>query len=72
MDSKTELPHMSMPLKDSLVGLESSFNALIQQKVATDHSDVTDFDESKNFMSQLSLQLDSLRRDESFDLARER
>lgn len=71
MGSKTELPHMSMPLKDSLEDLESRFNTVVEQKVATGHYDVTDFDESEDFMSQLSLQLDSLRKDESFDLAQQ-
>lgn len=68
MGSKTELPQISMPLKDSLEDLESSFSALVQQKVASGNSDVTDFDESQDFMSQLSLKLDSLRKDETFDL----
>ena len=68
MGSKTELPHINMPLKDSLEDLESSFSMLAQQKVASGNSDVTDYDESQNFMSQLSLKLDSLHKDETFDL----
>ena len=68
MGSKTELPHINMPLKDSLEDLESSYNALVKQKVTSGNPDVTDFDESQDFMSHLSLKLDSLCKDEAFDL----
>ena len=68
MGSKTELPHMNMPLKDSLEDLD---NTLVQQNVASGYSDATSCDESEDFMSQLSLRLDSLRKDEMFDLAQE-
>ena len=72
MGSKTELPHMSIPRKDSMEDLESSFSALGQQKLTSDHSDATNYEgKSGNFMSQLSLKLDSLRKDEIFDLAQE-
>ena len=69
MGSKTELPHMSMPLKDSMEDLESSFSALVH---TSGQPDVTNCEgESSNFMSQLSLKLDSLHKDEIFDLAQE-
>ena len=69
MGSKTELPHMSMPLKDSMEDLESSFSALVQQKLTSGQPDVTNCEgESSNFMS---LKLDSLHKDEMFDLAQE-
>ena len=72
MGSKTELPHMSIPRKDSMEDLESSFSALGQQMLTSDHLDATNYEgESGNFMSQLSLKLDSLRKDEIFDMAQE-
>lgn len=67
MGSKTELPHVNMPLRDTLEDLESSFDALVRQKVASGHAANFD-DESEEFMSQLNLKLDSLQKDEMFDL----
>ena len=62
---------MNMPLEDTLGDLESSCNALVQHKVASGHSDAASCEESEDFMSQLSLKLDSLGKDETFYLARE-
>jgi len=71
MGSKSDLPHLNMPIMDTLEDLESSFNAQVRHKL-TASGDMSfsrhDDDDSGEFMSQVSLKLDSLRKDEEFDL----
>jgi len=71
MGSKSDLPHLSMPVMDTLEDLESSFNAQLRHKLAAASGDtsLTQDNESEQFMSQVSLKLDSLCKDEEFDLA---
>ena len=70
MGSKSDLPHLNMPIMDTLEDLESSFNAQVRHKLtASGDMSVSQDDDSEEFMSQVSLKLDSLHKDEKFDLA---
>ncbi|XP_065910424.1 eukaryotic translation initiation factor 2D-like isoform X2 [Dysidea avara] len=72
LGSKSDLPHLTMPVMDTLEDLESSFNAQMRHKLtASGDTSLTQHghdNESEEFMSHVSLKLDSLRKDEEFDL----
>jgi len=67
MGSKSDLPHLNMPIMDTLEDLESSFNAQVRHKLTA--SGGTHDDDSEEFMSQVSFKLDSLCKGEEFDLS---